>query len=184
MLAFFLKILGLIALAGGAFAYWAFRTNRQMRDAATYEWAFLQKNDPALIDHLDPPAFEKIFFRTHYPRFPLYAFACVATFLVSLPLTLGLLALGMWTLGRAGLIVEPGDVTSQLRLDPDSLSLITKSVSEVDLYQGMMHYVGALGGFYYFFGVLLMWLLIVFAFTRHYHKHRPGYLRDEIIRTR
>ncbi|MEO1150594.1 MAG: hypothetical protein AAFW83_06330 [Pseudomonadota bacterium] len=184
MFTFFFNVLGLVTLAGGAFYYWVRRTHAQMRDAADYEWAFLQKNDPALIDHLEQPAFQKIFFRTHYPRFPVYAFACVATFLISLPVTLGLLALGMWGLDQHGLIVEPGDVTSQLRLDPDSLALITRSVSEVDLYQGMMHYVGALGGFYYFFGVLLMWLLIVFAFTRHYHKNRPGYLRDEIIRAR
>jgi len=184
MLGFFVKILALVTIASGIVWYWKRRTDAQIRDASDYEWAFLQKSDPDLIAHLNEDSFHTVFRHTHFPRFPVYAFACLATFLISLPITLAILGFGMWGLDRMGLIVEPADVTSQLRLDPGSLSLITKSVSEVDLYQGLMQYVGALGGFYYFFGVLIMWLVIVFLFTRHYHKNRPGYLREEILRSR
>lgn len=184
MLGFFLKIIFLVVIAGGVFWYWKHRTDAQIRDASDYEWEFFQKNEPEFVAHLDQESFHKVFNRAHFPRFPVYAFACLSTFLLALPVILGVLTFGMWGLDKLGLIVEPADVTRQLRLDPDSLSLITKSVSEVDLYQGLMQYVGALGGFYYFFGVLIMWLLIVFLFTRHYHKNRPGYLRDEIIRAR
>jgi hypothetical protein len=35
--------------------------------------------------------------------------------------------------------------------------------------------------FFYYFGLLAVWLAIVFVAMRRYHRRRPGYLRDELL---
>ena len=71
------------------------------------------------------------------------------------------------------------EVADRLVLEDGEMRFFSDTPPEAALY-----YAEDVAGFYYFFGVLIIWLAIVAAFMRHFHSNRPGYMRDEIIRAR
>lgn len=169
----------LLAVLGGLYWLWKRRVDEEITEGAAIEWGRLQKSEPEIIDGLDEAGFRAIYARVHFPRFPGYALAALTTFFASLPVTFGLLAGGLWAGEKLGFLPEPVEIADRFLLDDGTVRLVSSAPPEAALY-----YVEDLAGFYYFFGVLAVWLLIVAVFMYRYHSRRPGYLRDELLRSR
>ncbi len=170
-----------IPLVAAAVFYWRWRCviDAEVTEGAAIEWAHLQKTEPEFLAGISEEKFRKIYALVHTPRFPGYALAMITTFFVSLPVTFAVLALVLLGVQAVGVAPEPVDVANRLLLDGGKLMFFRSTPPEAALY-----YIRDLAGFYYFFGVLAVWLGIVAFFMRRFHRRRPGYLRDEIIRTR
>lgn len=179
MIGFFIIVAVLFALAGGAFWYWRRKIDAEIAEGAAIEWAQFQKNEPEFIEGISETRFREIYALVHTPRFPAYALAMGATFFASLPVTFTVLTLLLIGAEATGIIPQPIDVADRLLIEDGKLIFFRETPAEAALY-----YIRDLGGFYYFFGVMASWLLIVAFFMRRFHSRRPGYLRDEIIRAR
>lgn len=169
----------LAAVLCGIYWRWARRVEAELAEGAAIEWARIGDRDPALIKGLDRAKFGAIYRRVHFPRFPGYALATIASFLLTLPIAFGLLSGGLWAAEKLGWTPEPAEIANRFLVEGDSMKIVSAAPSEAALY-----YVEDLGGFYYFFGILFIWALIVAFFMRRFHARRPGYLRDEILRAR
>ncbi|NOX96295.1 MAG: hypothetical protein GXP04_14750 [Alphaproteobacteria bacterium] len=179
MIWFFVFVAALLAVLFGLYWWWSERIKAEIAEGVEIEWAHFQKNEPEFLDGLSEQQFREIYARVHTPRFPRYALGAFATFLVSLPVTLGLLSALMWGAEKIGMTPEPIEVADRLLLDDGKLRFFQDAPPEAALY-----YIEDLAGFYYFFGVIIVWLIIVAIFMRRYHSRRPGYLRDEILRAK
>lgn len=179
MLWFYFGVLVFLGACWLGYRWWAARVEADIAIGAETEWVRLCEHDPDLLKGMSKEKFVEIYRRVHFPRFPAYALACVATFLASLPLTFGLLAGGLWAGQRLGLVPEPVEFADQYLMDGDRVRIFSAAPPEVASY-----YAQDLGGFYYFFGIVIAWIIIVTFFMRRYHARRPGYIRDEIIRSR
>lgn len=176
---FFLFALALLAALGGLFWYWRRQIEVEIAEGAAIEWAHLQKHEPEFLEGMSEEEFRAVYKHVHMPRFPGYALAAFGTFLVSLPVGFGVLTAILWVAGKIGLLPEPVEVADRLLMDDGQVRFFQDAPPEAALY-----YIEDLAGFYYFFGILVIWLIIVALFMRRYHAKRPGYLRDEIIRAR
>lgn len=174
----FLAGIGVLAVLAALYWRWKRRLEADIAEGAEVEWNRLRETDPEILGGLDRARFDAIYRRVHFPRFPGYALACVASFIVSLPASFGLLAGGLFLADKLGLAPQTAAV-ADLLIDDGRMRFVRAAPPEAALY-----FVRDLGGFYYFFGVLFIWLLIVAFFMRRYHARRPGYLRDEILRSR
>lgn len=179
MLWFFVDIAVVVAVLWGLYWLWVRRIDAEIAEGAAVEWEKLQEQDKALVEGLDRAIFDAIYRRVHFPRGPGYALSALSCFLISLPVTFGLLAAGLLIADRFGFSPAPSDIAQRYLVEGESMRFITAAPPETALY-----WIRDLGGFYYFFGVLAVWLLIVAFFTRRYHARRPGYLRDEILSAR
>lgn len=168
-----------IALSGGLYWLWRRRVDAEVAEGAAYEWALLSKNEPELVAGLDEARFRAIYAQVHTPRFPAYALGAVATFLATLPLTLAALSMIQWAAAKAGLTPEPYEIVRYVHLGQFTEPQTGQCNQECQL-----QIAESFSGFYYFFGVLIAWLAVVYVFTRRFHARRPGYLRDELIRAR
>ena len=176
---FFTGVVLFVAALGALYWRWAKRTEAEIAEGAEIEWARIQADDPALLDGIDRETFNAIHRKVTFPRFPGYALAAVASFLLSLPITFAGLVGGLLIAERLGWTPQTADVANRYLVEGDRMRVISAAPSEAAQY-----YVEDLAGFYYFFGVIFVWLIIVAFFTRRYHARRPGYLRDEILRAR
>ena len=179
MIWFFLGAALFLLAAGGFYWRWRRTIAAENAEGAAIEWAHYRKTEPDFIKDLSEEEFAEIYARVHTPRFPGYALAALATFLASLPVTFMLLTGLLWGAEKVGIIPEPVDVADRLLLEDGEVRFFRDAPPEAALY-----YIEDLAGFYYFFGVLIVWLVIVAIFMRRFHANRPGYLRDEIIRAR
>ncbi len=179
MIWFFVIVGGLLAALGLLYWRWRRGVDAQIAEGAAIEWAQLEKHEPEFLEGLSREEFNEVYARVHTPRFPGYALAAFATFLISLPVSFVLLAGALWGLQSIGAIPEPVEVADRLLLEGDQVRFFKSAPPEAALY-----YIEDLSGFYYFFGIIVIWLLIVAFYMRRYHGRRPGYLRDEIIRSR
>ncbi len=179
MLWFYGGVLVLLGLSWLAYRFWAKGVDADIAAGAELEWERLSANDPELLKGMSKEKFLTVYRRVHFPRFPGYALACAGTFLASLPVTFALLAAGLWAGERLGLVPQPVDFADRYFMDGDRVRIFSAAPPEVASY-----YAQDLGGFYYFFGVVIAWIVIVTFFMRRYHARRPGYIRDEIIRSR
>lgn len=168
-----------LALAGGAYWRWRKGIDAENAEGAAIEWARYQEREPEFLEGISEEKFREVYARVHTPRFPAYALAAFATFFVSLPMTFALLVAVLWGAEAVGMTPEPVEVADRLFLDDGEMRFFSDTPPEAALY-----YAEDLSGFYYFFGVLIVWLIIVAVFMRRFHANRPGYLRDEIIRAR
>jgi len=175
----FLVAIGVVAGLIALYVWWARRLEAEIAEGAEFEWSRLQTADPEILDGLDRAQFDAIYRRVHFPRFPGYALACFTSFVVSLPVSFGLLVGGLAAADALGMTPESADIAKRFLVEDGRMRFIHAAPSEAALY-----FIRDLGGFYYFFGVLFIWLLIVAFFMRRYHARRPGYLRDEILRSR
>ena len=179
MLGFFLVVFALLAAAGGLYWRWRRKIAEEVAEGAAFEWAHLQKTEPEFLEGMSEEAFREVYARVHTPRFPKYALAAIAAFFVSLPVTFAGLNAGLWAANAAGLIPQPADVADRVFVEDGQLVIFKDTPPEAALY-----YINDLAGFYYFFGVIAVWLVIVWFFMRRYHARRPGYLRDELLRAK
>ncbi len=181
MLGFFSVVITGLALAGGLYWLWKKRIAAEVAEGAGYEWAFFQKHEPEFLEGLSEEQFQAIYARVHTPRFPGYALAALATFFLSLPITLGLLNIISYAATATGLIPEPVEIVKYVRIGgsgtPEVQSWQCDTTCQLQLAESF-------SGFYYFFGVIAAWLVIFWLFMRRFHARRPGLLRDEIIRAK
>jgi len=179
MTTFFLIVF--VAITCLCFAYWKWRQKieQEITEGASFEWAHLQKHEPEFVKGFSEEEFKQVYGRVHAPRFPGYALAILISFAATLPITFILLTATLWGADAIGMTPEPVELADRLLLEDDRLIFFKETPPEAALY-----YIRDLGGFYYFFGVITVWLGIVAFFMRRYHSRRPGYLRDEIIRAR
>lgn len=179
MLGFFLVVFAALALVGGLYWRWRAKIAEEVAEGAAYEWAYLQKNEPEFLEGISEEKFREIYARVHTPRFPGYVLATLATFFVSLPITLGLLSFLRWIGEDIGVIPQPAEIVRHVNLGEVRVTQAWECGAECQLYVA-----DAFSGFYYFFGVIVVWMIVVWFFMRRYHTRRPGYLRDEIIRSK
>lgn len=179
MVLFFLIVAAVMAVLGVFYWRWRKTIEEEIVEGSSIEWDFFQKNEPEFLEGVSKEQFREVYARVHTPRFPGYAFAAIATFFASLPVTLGSLTALLWGAQRLGVFPEPTEVADRLLLDNGEVRFFRQAPPEAALY-----YIEDLAGFYYFFGVLIVWLVIVAFYMRRFHARRPGYLRDEIIRSR
>lgn len=179
MLGFFLVVFALLAAAGGLYWRWRKKIAEEVAEGAAYEWAHFQKHEPELLDGLSEEQFREIYGRVHTPRFPGYVLAALGTFFVSMPFTLVLLGFLRWVGERMGLVPQPAEIVRYVNLGEVRVTQAWECGAECQLYIA-----DAFSGFYYFFGIIVAWLVIVWFFMRRFHARRPGYLRDEIIRSK
>lgn len=171
----FLILLGGVLAAAGLYWLWARRTAADIAESAGLEWTRLQTAEPDLIAGLDEARFRTIFHRVHFPRFPKYALAAAAAFILSLPVSLGLLGGLAWLLGSIGL-AEATEVAKMVPLFGTE-RWVGRDEGELIAF----YWVQDIFLFFYYFGLLAVWLAIVFVAMRRYHRRRPGYLRDELL---
>lgn len=179
MIAFYLVAAAALALAWGGYLYWARRVEEDIVFGAEVEWKRFEAQEPEFIAGLSREKFGEIFRRAQFPRFPKYALACVSVFIAATPFIFALLTALMHVAIATGLAPEPVEVADRVFLDGDKVRIFSEAPPEVAIY-----YAQDLGGFYYFFGLAIAWLALVYVFVRRFYKRRPGYLRDEIIRAR
>ena len=181
---FYTVILAILIAIGVIYWRWQEKIKAEIAEGSAIDWAHFQKNEPQFLEGISEEQFREVYGRVHTPRFPGYALATIATFFVSLPVTFAALSALLIALHSFGAIPEPIDVVQQLSLEGDEFKILGKTIDEESRYEMALYYVGDMAGFYYFFGVLTVWLIFVAFFMRRYHARRPGYLRDEIIRSR
>ncbi len=179
MLGFYFYVVLALLAGGGAYWLWKRHIDGQLAEAGQAEWDDFQARDPEFIAHLDREQFQQVFHHTHFPRYPRYWLIAVSAFVLLLPIVLIALYAALWLAAQVGIVPQPVDFADQFFIDGEQMRVFTTAPPEAAVY-----YAENLGGFYYFFGVLGAWLAIVALTARHYHKNRPGYLRDEIIRAR
>lgn len=172
-------LLVIAGTVGALYWRWRQRVEAEIAEGAEIEWAHLQASEPALVANLDRAKFNEIYHRVHFPRFPGYVLACLGAFVASLPISFGLLAAGVAIAERFHLTPSSVELADRLLVEDGRMRLVRSATPEAAAY-----YVSDLAGFYYFFGVLVVWMLIVYFIMRRYHGRRPGYLRDEILRSR
>lgn len=184
MLSFYVTMLLVLLIATGIFWRWRENVRTEIREGAAIEWANLQKNEPEFLEGYDEAGFNEVYNRVYEPRFPGYALAAFATFILSFPVILIALTALAFAASALGAIPEPIDVARQMNLEGGEIKILGQSIDEQTRYQAALYYIRDLSGFYYFFGILISWLGIVAFFMRRFHGRRPGYLRDEVIRSR
>lgn len=176
---FFLIVAGLLAALAGLFWHWRRGVEAEIAEGAAIEWAHLQKHEPEFLHGMSEDKFREVYRHVHMPRFPAYALATLVTFLVSVPLALGFLSFLQLAGTELGILPEPLEIVRYVQLGDVEVTESWKCNAECQLYVAE-----AFAGFYYFFGIVVVWLAIVAFFMRRYHSRRPGYLRDELIRAR
>lgn len=176
MIAFFLTLAGAVAIVGLVYWRWAKKVETDIAEGAAEEFARLKASDPALIDGIDEASFRRIYRRVHFPRFPKYALAIIAAFVAALPLTLGALAAIAWGLDSIGMSADAQAIARSVPVEGSIAGVSRDDQETIALY-----YVQDVVKFYYYFGLIFVWLAIVFVAMRRFHRTRPGYLRDEIL---
>ena len=179
MIWFFTLLAVLLAAAGGGYVYWRRKVGAEIAEGAAYEWAHFQAHEPDFVAGVSEEKFREVYARVNTPRFPGYALAILATFIAALPVIFAALTLVMLVAGKLGMAPAPVEIVRVVHLGETNTPAIGQCNAQCQLQVA-----AAFAGFYYFFGVLAAWLGIVAFYMRRFHKRRPGYLRDEIIRAR
>lgn len=176
MIGFFLSLAGAVVLAGLFYWRWEKKTDADLAEGAAEEFARLKVSDPALVDGVDDAVFRRIYRRVHFPRFPKYALAIFAAFVAALPLAFGVLAAIAWGLDSIGMSADAQAIARSVPVEGSIAGVSRDDQETIALY-----YVQDVVKFYYYFGLIFVWLAIVYVAMRRFHRTRPGYLRDEIL---
>ena len=179
MTTFFGSIALILVLIGALYWRWSRRIEAEVREGAALEYEALRKSDPELIDGYDQQSFNAVYRRVHFPRFPGYALAAIVAYIASLPVTLALLSALVWLASKAGLIPQPVEMAKRIPIGEGTGVAPGLCSTECQLYLAQNF-----GGFLFFFAIIAVWLAIFAFFMHRYHSKRPGYLRDELIRSR
>lgn len=159
--------------------FWQKKIRAELDVGASHEAERLRRADAALMDGVSDEDFRQHYTSANLPRFPGYLLATVAAFLIGTPVLLGLLNAIAYYAGRWGLVPQPGEVATDLYLGSGDASIIRKSDPET-----LSYIVQGFSGFYYFFGLLGFWILVVYLVMRRYHKKAPGSVDEEIRRNK
>ncbi|NWG72240.1 MAG: hypothetical protein HXY23_11615 [Parvularculaceae bacterium] len=173
---FFAGALALLSLCGLAYWAWSRRVRAEIAEGAAHAWEKLSANDPELLAGLDRSGFDAIYARVNFPRYPGYMLAAAATFVASLPATLALLSAGALLMDRFGVAPDAVALADQYLVEDGKMRVIRSAPPEAAAF-----WIDDVSGFYFFFGVIASWVLVLWFYMRRYHQRRPGHLRDEIL---
>ena len=179
MATFFGWVAFILVLLGAAYWWWSRRIEAEVAEGAALEYEALRKSDPDLIDGYDEQSFGAVYRRVHFPRFPGYALAAIVAYIASLPVTLAFISALVWIAARSGLIPQPVEMAKRIPIGEGTGVAQGLCSAECQLYLAQNF-----GGFLFFFAIIAVWLAIFAFFMHRYHSKRPGYLRDELIRSR
>ena len=168
----------LLALAAATY-FWQKKLRVEIAEGSKVEFERLQKTDATLLADMPEDRFHQVYMRAETPRITPYWLVALAIFLLGTPLFLGLMGAGAWALTEYGIVPEPTDLAEGLLLEDGEARFFRNTPPEY-----AVHLVEHYSGFYYFFGLLGFWMLVVTLVMRHYHKNRPGRLRDELLRAK
>ncbi len=180
MLSYFVSVLLGLAVLAGLLVFFHKRTVKDIEEGASVSFDLLTKQDPKLLEDVSEETFKSIYMTAETPTAWKYWLTAIAIFLLGTPLFLGVLNAGVYGMKALGWIIEPNTQAD------DSFVL---NDGEAQLYRRLPgDFVTTLAenyaGFYYFFGLLLFWIAVVYFVLRHYHKNRPGPLHDELLRNK
>ena len=175
-LVLFVLVTGLVA---AGYALWARRVRAEIAEGADITWERLSRNEPDFLIGLKREVFDRIYQRVHFPRFPKYFLVSVFTFFLALPVTFAALSAIVLIADWMGLTAQPQELARFVPISGDAGSPNAERNREMALLLARNF-----SGFFYFFGVIAGWLVIVATAARLYYARRPGYLRDELIRAR
>ncbi|MGF1542961.1 MAG: hypothetical protein ACFB00_00360 [Parvularculaceae bacterium] len=179
MAGFFLVVGALFALAAAAYWRWSRNVAAEIAEGAEATWARMQAQEPELLAGVDRSTFDAIYARANAPRFPKYALACAAAFALALPATFAVLSGAAFLGERAGVFAPPAEIARYIPLDE-----VRSAADDGGRDERALYIAESFAGFYYYFGVVAVWLAIVAVAMRKFHLRRPGTLRDELIRAR
>ena len=177
MLWFFAAAFGLLGL--WSLLYWRWRKGvlADIAEGGGHIHAKMAASEPELMAGLTRETFDAIYRRVHFPRYPGYVLAAAATFVASLPVTFALLTAGVLLADRFGLAPNAVNLADRYLVEDGRMRVIRDVPPEAAIY-----WLRDVGGFYFFFGVVLSWIAIFWFYMRRYHARRPGHLRDEILK--
>ena len=176
MLTVFAAAVLILAACWGLFWLWRRGVEREIDEGAAHEFERLGRQEPDLVAGMDAPALRAAYARVERPRFPAYALAAVTAFVLGTPLVLGVLG------GVSGALAGPdyGEAAIRLQIGEGGAARLANEVSTEELQYVLQGW----SGFYYFFGLLLFWILVLAVTMRRYHARTPGFLREEVLRSR
>lgn len=178
VMGFFLAIGLLIAIPAALYWVWSRRIDGEIAEGAKIEYDALKKSDPDFMANFDEASFAAVYRRVHFPRFPGHALAAFFAFLLSLPLSFALLSAGLALGRKMGIVPEPVEMAKYIPIGEGS-----RAESDFCTAECQLHLAQNFGGFLFFFAIIAIWLGIFAFFMHRYHSGRPGYLRDELIRS-
>jgi hypothetical protein len=179
LLTYYALVLLVLAVWYGLYRLWRRRVEADAAEGAKVEYQRYQRQEPQLIEGLDEDRFRSLYQRAEVPQQPLYTLAAVGIFLLLAPFVLALTTLTIGWMEVAGIIPQPAEAAQQLRLSSEGIRLVARA----DLEALQLILMGW-GGFFSFFALLIFWVAVFFAVMRHYHRTRPGSLREEVLRSR
>lgn len=179
MLSYLLFSALVIGAGYGLHHYWQRRLHAELTDGAEVEFTRLSNANQTLMDGVEKPHFAQIYRAALMPRFPAYALAAVAIFLLGSPIALGLLAGLAHYAVEWGWVPQAQTVATDIYLGSGNASVIRKADPDV-LYYLVQNF----AGFYYYFGLLFFWIAVVYFLMKRYHRNAPGSLEDEVRRAK
>ena len=180
MLTYFLIAVLTLAVLWGLYALWSRGVNADIAEGAQAEWRRFQRQDPQLLAGMTEDQFARIYARVERPRFPAYMLGAITAFAIGTPALLAVMNAGAYFADRAGMIAQPAEAASYLRFDESGAATLAGRVSP----EALQYVLQGWAGFYYFFGLLFFWVLVIFVAMRRYHARTPGFLREEVLRSR
>lgn len=179
MTIFFLALGAAIISLVSAYHFWSKKIEAEIVEGAALEWTRLEDNAATMIEGHDRASFDNVYRKVHFPRFPKYALAIAAAFVLALPAVFGALSGALWVGERVGVVAEPADLAKYVPLSDGKTPAQSAYNEERALYLAK-----DFAGFYYYFGLFAAWLTIVAVFMRFYHQRAPGSLREELVRAK
>lgn len=119
---------------------------------------------------LTKTAYVRAYKKVHAPRGVLYIASVFSAILVLTPLAFAFINSILWTLWDSS--DEPVEISIRG-------GGIKENVESLTYEPGNMVW-----GFFTFFGILAIWALIAGVAARHFYRHSPGLMRDELIEER
>ncbi|MBB4657980.1 hypothetical protein [Parvularcula dongshanensis] len=159
---------------------WRRRIEAELTEGAAGEYERHRARDPELMEGMTLERFRAIYARVERPRYPTYLLGAITAFALGTPVLLALMSGAAYYAQRAGLIAQPGEAANRIYFSDSGTASIARRVSP----EALSYILQGWAGFYYFFGLLFFWILIVAVAMRRYHARTPGFLREEVLRSR
>ncbi|MEE4208591.1 MAG: hypothetical protein V2I43_04920 [Parvularcula sp.] len=176
---YYLAVAAILVVWFLALRAWRRRIARDVSEGSAVEWQRLSRQDPELLRGLTEEEFGAIYARVETPRQPFYTFGATASFLLAAPLVLALTTLVIGIMERTGIIPQPAEQAQRLRFSAEGIQLI----GGADLTT-LQYILEGWGGFFAFFSLLALWVVVFTVAMRRYHGKPKGSLRDEVLRAR
>jgi len=161
--------LGALAVLALIFGLRAFLAYRRLPQEASDDWDYQVSQNMQDL-RLTKDAYVRAYKKVHAPRGVLYIASVCGAILVLTPVAFAFINSVLMTLWNTS--VEP--VTENVRGGG-----IRENVESLTFEPGNLVW-----GFFTFFGIIAIWVLIVALAARHFYRNSPGLMRDELIEER